>query len=78
MLAAMPMHKVETSGLMKFMVSKMAMPALTEPPGELMYSDMSLSGFSLSKNSNCATTKLAVWSLTPPTKKITRSRSKRE
>ena len=36
MLAAMPMHKVETSGLMKFMVSKIAMPALTEPPGELM------------------------------------------
>ncbi len=36
MLAAMPVHKVETSALMKFMVSKIAMPALTEPPGELM------------------------------------------
>ncbi len=36
MLAAMPVHRVETSGLMKFMVSKIAMPALTEPPGELM------------------------------------------
>ena len=36
MLAAMPTHSVDTSGLMKFMVSKTAMPALTEPPGELM------------------------------------------
>jgi hypothetical protein len=36
MLAANPVHRVDTSGLMKFMVSKIAMPALTEPPGELM------------------------------------------
>ena len=36
MLAAMPMHRVLTSGLMKFMVSKTDKPALTEPPGELM------------------------------------------
>jgi len=36
MLAAMPMHRVDTSGLMKFMVSKIDMPALTEPPGELI------------------------------------------
>jgi len=36
MLAAMPIHRVDTAGLMKFMVSKIAMPALTEPPGELM------------------------------------------
>ena len=36
MLAAMPVHRVETSGLMKFMVSKIAMPELTEPPGELI------------------------------------------
>ncbi|MCY1549995.1 hypothetical protein D9M68_862070 [compost metagenome] len=36
MLAAMPMHSVDTSDLMKFMVSKIAMPALTDPPGELM------------------------------------------
>jgi hypothetical protein len=28
--------QVDTSGLMKFMVSKIDMPALTEPPGELM------------------------------------------
>ncbi|MCY1381255.1 hypothetical protein D9M69_691380 [compost metagenome] len=36
MLAAKPQHRVDTSGLMKFIVSKIAMPALTEPPGELM------------------------------------------
>ena len=36
MLAAMPTQRVDTSGLMKFMVSKIAMPAVTEPPGELM------------------------------------------
>ena len=31
-----PMQMVETSGLMKFIVSRMARPAVTEPPGELM------------------------------------------
>ena len=35
-IAASPMHSVETSGLMNCMVSKIDMPALTEPPGELM------------------------------------------
>ncbi len=78
MLAARPMHSVETSGLMKFIVSKIDMPALTLPPGELMYSEMSLSGFSLSRNSSCATTRLAEWSLTGPTRKMMRSRSRRE
>jgi hypothetical protein len=36
MLAAMPVHSVDTSGLMNCMVSKIAMPAVTLPPGELM------------------------------------------
>ena len=36
LLAAMPMHSVDTSGLMKFMVSKIDSPADTLPPGELM------------------------------------------
>ena len=36
MLAAMPMHSVETCGLMNCIVSYTDMPALTEPPGELM------------------------------------------
>ena len=76
--AARPVHKVDTSGLMKFIVSKMARPADTEPPGELMYSEMSLSGFSLSRNSSWATMRLAIWSLTGPTRKITRSFSRRE
>ena len=34
--AAIPMATVLTSGSMVSMVSKMAMPADTEPPGELM------------------------------------------
>jgi len=33
---------------------------------------------SLSKNSSCATTRLAVWSFTGPTRKIIRSLSRRE
>jgi hypothetical protein len=45
MLAAIPMQSVDTSGLMNCIVSKIDRPALTEPPGELMYSEMSLSGF---------------------------------
>ena len=76
MLAAMPMHSVDTSGLMNCIVSYTDRPALTLPPGELMYRKISLSGFSLSRNSICATTTLAVWSLTGPTKKTMRSRSK--
>ncbi len=36
MLAAIPMQMVDTSGLMNCIVSKIARPALTEPPGELM------------------------------------------
>ena len=35
-LAANPVHSVDTSGLMKFIVSKIAIPEETEPPGELM------------------------------------------
>jgi hypothetical protein len=38
----------------------MASPAVTTPPGELMYKLMSLSASSLSKNSSCATTTLAL------------------
>ena len=36
MLAAMPTQIVETSGFTNCIVSKIAIPALTEPPGELM------------------------------------------
>ena len=47
--AQQPRQMVDTSHLMKFIVSRMAMPAVTEPPGELMYSEMSLSGSALSR-----------------------------
>jgi len=33
----------------------MAIPAVTEPPGELIYICMSFSGSSASRNNNCAT-----------------------
>ena len=36
MLAARPMHSVDTSGLTNCIVSKIDKPALTLPPGELM------------------------------------------
>jgi len=38
----------------------MASPAVTEPPGLLMYMSMSLSASSRSKNSNCAMTSEAM------------------
>ena len=41
MEAARPTQTVETSGRMKRMVSKTAMPAVTEPPGLLTYMEMS-------------------------------------
>ena len=44
MEAAMPMQMVETSHLIYCMVSWMAMPALMEPPGLLIYRLISLSG----------------------------------
>jgi amidase len=53
--AAWPMHTVDTRGLMYCMVSWIAMPAVTTPPGELMYIEMSFDGFSLSRNSSWAT-----------------------
>src|SRR3569832_1448750 len=76
--AARTVQSVDTSGLMNCLVSLIAKPAETVPPGELMYKEISLSGFSLSRNSYCATTRLAVWSLTGPTRKITRSFSNHE
>jgi hypothetical protein len=54
------------------------MPAVTMPPGELMYRLMSFSGFSASRKSIWATITLATWSSIPPTRKITRSLSNRE
>ena len=51
-LAAMPTHIVDTSGLINCMVSYIASPALITPPGELMYRFISLSGSSLSRKSS--------------------------
>jgi hypothetical protein len=42
------------------MVSKIAMAAVTLPPGELMYIVISFLGFSDSKNKSWAMTKLAM------------------
>ena len=47
MEAAMPMHSVDTLGLMNCMVSKIDIPALTLPPGELMYRRCPYQGFTL-------------------------------
>ena len=44
--AAWPMQTVPTLGRMYCMVSWIAMPAVTTPPGELMYMKMSFFGFS--------------------------------
>ena len=78
MLAACPTHSVLTSGFINCIVSYIESPEVTEPPGELRYRDISLSGFSASKKSNCATTKLAPISSIGPVKKITLSLSNLE
>lgn len=47
--AAKPMHSVCTSGLIKFIVSNIAKPAVVDPPGLLMYKNISFSASSASK-----------------------------
>ena len=78
MLAAWPTQTVETRGLMYCMVSWIARPAVTTPPGELMYMLIGLEGFSLSRNNSWATIREAmlssIWSVT----NTIRSRSRRE
>src|SRR5689334_21968445 len=49
---------------MNSIVSKMAMPAVTEPPGELMYSAISAVGSSAASKSICAAIRLAMSSST--------------
>ena len=78
MEAAMPMQMVETSHLIYCMVSWMAMPALIEPPGLLIYRLMSLSGSCPSRYSSWATTRLAEVSLTSSLRTMMRSFSRRE
>ena len=52
------MHSVEILGFTNCIVSYIAKPAEILPPGELIYIEISFSGFSDSKNNNCATTRL--------------------
>ena len=56
----------------------MAKPALTLPPGELMYIEMGFSGFSASRYSNCAMTVADIVSSTSPFKVMMRSCKRRE
>lgn len=53
-------------------------PAVTDPPGELMYRLMGLSGLSASRNSNCATIDAETVSSTWPFRQTMRSLRSRE
>jgi hypothetical protein len=55
---------VATSHSTNSIVSKTAIPAVTEPPGELMYSEMSAVGSSADSSSICAAIRLAMSSST--------------
>ena len=72
------MQTVLTFGRMYCMVSWIARPAVTTPPGELMYMKMSFFGFSDSRKSSWAVISEAIWSSIPPVMKTIRSRSSRE
>jgi hypothetical protein len=60
------------------MVSYMARPAVTTPPGELMYMYTGLLGCSLSRNRSWAVTRLLMWSVTGPWTHTIRSLSSLE
>ena len=67
MLAACPTHIGADIGLDELHGVVDGQPAVTTPPGLLIYRWMSLSGFSDSRNSNWATTRLATLSsMLPP------------
>src|SRR6516164_5177716 len=50
--AASPRHIVDTCGRTNCMVSQIASPEVTIPPGELIYIEISFFGFSASRNSS--------------------------
>ena len=54
------------------------MPAVMEPPGELMYSEISFSGSSEARNSIWAMIRLATWSSMGVPRKMMFSLSSRE
>ena len=60
--AACPTQYVTMFGSIRFIVSRIAMPAVIDPPGELMYSEMSFSGSSEARNSIWAMIRFATWS----------------
>ncbi len=76
--AAWPMHTVLILGRIYCIVSWIARPAVTTPPGELMYMKMSFFGFSNSRKSNWAVISEAIWSSIAPVMNTIRSRSSRE
>lgn len=78
MLAAWPRHTVPTGQLTWRMVSYMASPAVTMPPGELIYSQIGASGSSLCKNRSWAQIMLAVASSMGSSSMMIRSRNSRE
>ena len=76
--AACPTQYVTISGSTRFIVSRIARPAVIEPPGELMYSEMSFSGSSAARNSIWAMIRLAIWSSIGVPRKMMFSLSSRE
>ena len=75
---ACPITIVCISDLTYCMVSYMAIPAVTNPPGEFMYKTISLPGACDSKNNNWAHNTEAVCSPIGPSNIIILSLSKRE
>ena len=78
MLAAKPMQMVLTGEVMCFIVSYIARPADTLPPGQLRYTLMSFPGLSASRKSSCAMTTFATSSSISVPRKMMRSMSSRE
>ena len=78
MLEAWPMQIVAMSGWTYCMVSNTAIPAVTDPPGLLMYSEMSRLGSSEARNSIWAMARLAIPSPIGVPMKMMRSLSRRE
>ena len=72
------MQTVLTLGRMYCIVSWIARPAVTTPPGELMYMKMSFFGFSDSRKSSWAVISEAIWSSIGPVMNTIRSLSSRE
>ena len=72
------MQTVLIFGRIYCIVSWIASPAVTTPPGLLMYMKMSFFGFSDSRKSSCAVISEAIWSSIAPVMKMIRSRNSRE